>query len=63
MIILFCIVYTSRYYNIQKIRQYQKLELRYDYTTGILLNTTKKPVLLRIHSAIEMYFLFGFTVF
>ena len=61
--IIFCIVYTSRYYNIQKIRQYQKLELRYDYTTGILLNTTKKPVLLQIHSTIKMYFLFGFTVF
>ena len=29
---------TSWYYNIQKIRQYQKLVLRYDYTTGILLS-------------------------
>jgi len=29
---------TSWYYNIQKIRRYQKLVLRYDYTTGILLS-------------------------
>ena len=40
--IIFCIVCTSRYYNIQKIRWYQKLELRYDYTTGILLNTSRR---------------------
>ena len=40
--IIFCIVCTSRYYNIQKIRWYQKLELRYDYTTGILLNTSQR---------------------
>ena len=31
---IFCIVYTSQYYDIHKIRQYQKLELWYDYTTG-----------------------------
>ena len=33
---IFCIM---RYYNIQKIKRYQKLALRYDYTTGILLDT------------------------
>ena len=32
---------TSRYNGIQKIRRYQKPILRYNYTTGILLNTTQ----------------------
>ena len=43
--IIFCIVYTSRNYYIQKIRRYQKLELRYNYTTGVLLNIRYKHLL------------------
>ena len=35
---------TSRYNGIQKIRRYQKPILRYNYTTGILLNTTHDNV-------------------
>ena len=34
-----CIIHASRYYDVQKIKQYQKLVLQYDYTTGILFNT------------------------
>ena len=30
---------TSRYYDIQKIKSYQKLELQYDSTIGILHNS------------------------
>ena len=37
------IMYTSRYYDAQKIRRYQKFVLQYDYTNSILLNT--KPTI------------------
>ena len=37
---ILCIMHTSRYYDIQKIRRYQKLILRFDYSAGILLNPT-----------------------
>ena len=32
-------MYTLQYYNTQKIRWYQKLVLRYNYTSGVMLNT------------------------
>ena len=38
-------MHTSRYYDIQKIRRYQKLILRFDYSAGILLNPNSKLTL------------------
>ena len=37
---IFYSIFTLRYYDIQKIRWYQKTILRYNYKTNILLSTT-----------------------
>ena len=37
-------MHASQYYSIQKIRRYQKLELRYDYTAVMLLNITHRYI-------------------
>ena len=45
--ILYCVHFTVLQYS--KIRRHQKLELQYDYTTGILLNTTYTQVRTQTH--------------
>ena len=46
---------TSRYNDIQNIRQYQKPIFRYNYIGGILLNTNSDPITLNVYKIIQNY--------